>query len=354
MTSCDLIIYSVKLQAKRSSEKCLVVMESNVTMFEETIYNVTYPLYATYMELFGLLLMTILVVISSSYIIYIILKNKELRNTNNILIINLLVTDIICSVGVSCFVVPMLTAYLADVEVHPDCDIIAPVIAWLVMSTRMMILPPAAHRFICVARPFTHNLIMTKRKIILMIVALWAITMVPYFVLRRVSVTVFIPSLGTCASVSNGVELGGLLALAGYVTSFVLTIISGVYLRHKFIHIKAHIRHLHQCGIDQRKLNKSQKLKELLREQIKPTLSLIVVGGMDAFCNLLIGTIIVVLRAFCMPIVRFQIFQTVIIPLFFLQSLGHSLSYGLYNKNIRDKMRPCYPKRSRVIVLNRQ
>ena len=35
-------------------------------MFEETIYNVTYPLYATYMKLFGLLLTTILMVTSSS------------------------------------------------------------------------------------------------------------------------------------------------------------------------------------------------------------------------------------------------------------------------------------------------
>ena len=81
-----------------SSEKCLVVMESNVTMFEETIYNVTYPLYATYMKLFGFLFMAVLQVISSSYVIHVILKNKELRNTNNMLIINLLITDIICAI----------------------------------------------------------------------------------------------------------------------------------------------------------------------------------------------------------------------------------------------------------------
>ena len=103
-------------------------MESNVTMFEETIYYVTYPLYATYMKLFGLLLMAILVVISSSYVIHVILKNKELRNTNNILIINLLITDIICTVGIFCVVVPAIIVYLADVDLYYNCNVL---IAWI-------------------------------------------------------------------------------------------------------------------------------------------------------------------------------------------------------------------------------
>jgi len=58
VTSSD-ITNSVKLQLSVASitvcseEKCLVVMESNTTMFdgsEETIYNVTYPLYAIYLH----------------------------------------------------------------------------------------------------------------------------------------------------------------------------------------------------------------------------------------------------------------------------------------------------------------
>ena len=336
-----------------SSEKCLVVMEFNATMFEETIYNVTYPLYATYMKLFGFLFMAVLVVIPSSYVIHVILKNKELRNTNNILIINLLITDIICSMVLCCIVVQWLIVYLADLDFYHYCDTIVPFIGWITTSTRMMILPPAAHRFICIAKPFTHKLIMTKRRIIMMIVALWVISTIPSIIIFNSDIRlVYVPSLGSCTTVIKGLDLGTLLLAIVYVTSVILTIISAVYLRHKIIHVKAYIRELHQFGMDRGKLNKSQKLKELLENQVKPTIGVVVVGGIDAACNFLGVAIVVFYRFFTTPIIRFQLYQTVLVPLFFLQLLSHSLSYGLYNKEIRDEMRPCYPKHSRVIVLN--
>ena len=330
-----------------------------MTMFdgsEETIYNVTYPLYATYMKLFGSLLIAILVVMSSSFVIYVILKkkNKELRNANNALIINLLITDIICTVTLCSFLVPVIISYLAEFDLYYNCDTIMPFMGWLTMSSRMMILPPAVHRFICVARPFTHHIILTKRRIILMIVALWAIPTIPFVVLGSSIRTAQIPSLGSYVVIHSDLQFGVFLALTGYVLSFLLTIISAVYLRHKIIHIKAYIRDLQQSDSNRRKLNRSQRLKELLSEQVKPTIGVFVVGGMDGVCNLLIGTILVFFRVFSTPIVQFQIYQTVVVPLFYLQTLSHSLSYGFYNKEIRDEMFPWYPKQSRVIVLNRQ
>ena len=334
--------------------KYLIVMESNLTMFEETIYNVTYPLYATYMKLFGFLFMAILVVISSSYVIHVILKNKELRNTNNILIINLLITDIITCATLCLVGVPLIIAYLTGVEIHANCNIITPMIEWIVLSTRMMILPPAAHRFICVARPFTHKSIMTKKRIIMMIVVLWVIPIVPRILLGSNGPVVYIPSLGGCATVASGIEIGVLIAMLGYASSFVLTITSAIYLRHKIIHVKAYIRELHRCGMERGKLSKSQRLKELLTEQFKPTIAVFVVGGVDAVGNLLFAIIALYIQISTTPIERFQIFQIVVVPLLFLQLLSHSLSYGLYNKNIPDEMRPCYPKRSQVIVINRQ
>ena len=204
-----------------------------MTMFEETIYNLTYPLYATYMKLLGLLLTTILVVISSSYVIHVILKNKELRNTNNTLIINLLITD------------------LAGFKYHHNCRTTIPIERWLIMSARMMILPPAVHRFICVARPFTHKLIMTKRRIIMMIVVLWAVPTIIYVALGSNTRAVYVPSLGDCATLNSIVELGRLLLLITDISSFLLIITSAVYLHHKIIHTKAYIRELHQFGTAQ-------------------------------------------------------------------------------------------------------
>ena len=191
-----------------------------------------------------------------------------------------------------------------------------------------------------------------------MIVALWAIPMIVLTPLVGNIHTVYVPSLGSCAMIQKSVNLSFLSNLISYVFSYVssvlLIIISAVYLRHKIIHVKSYVRNLHQSDSAQRKLNKSQRLKELLTEQVKPTIGVLVVGGMDGICNLLIGTIAVFIRIYSTPIAQFQIYQTFIVPLFLLQSLSHSLSYGLWNKNIRDEIHPCYPKHSKVIVLNRQ
>ena len=57
-----------------------------------------------------------------------------------------------------------------------------------------------------------------------------------------------------------------------YGSPFLLVTISAVYLRHKIMHVKAYIHELHQYGMDRSKLSKSQRLKELLTEQVKPTI----------------------------------------------------------------------------------
>jgi len=294
-------------------------------------------------------------VISSLFVVYVILKNKELRNTNNLLIVNLLITDVISTVIICCITVPLIIAYLTDWDLYLDCDVMVPLVRWLSMSTRLMILPPAVHRFVCVARPFTHHRILTKRRIVLMIIALWAFPAIIRFVPQVGNIhMVYIPSLGSCAVVSNGQELRVLLSVISYILSVLLTVISVVYLHHKIIHVKAYIRDLQRSGLDRSKLTKSQRLKELLTEQVKPTIGVFVVGGMDAVFNLLIAIVVAFSVALTTPIARFLIFQTVITVLFYLQSLSHSLSYGLWNKNIRDKIFAWYPKRSRVIMLDRQ
>jgi len=138
--------------------------------------------------------------------------------------------------------------------------------------------------------------------------------------------------------VQNGLDLGSFLVVISLAVSFLLNIISAVYLRHKIIHVKAYIRELQQSGLAPRKLNRSQRLKELLTEQVKPTIAVFIMGGMDAVCNVLISTTIAFSRVFYTPIVQFRTFQIILVPLLFLQPLSHSLSYGLWNKEIWDEI----------------
>jgi len=84
------------------------------------------------------------VIISSSFVIHVILKNKDLKNTNNLLIVNLLISDIICTVMLCCLNVLLIVQYLADIDIYHHCNTFTPIVGWLAMSAHMMILPPAS------------------------------------------------------------------------------------------------------------------------------------------------------------------------------------------------------------------
>ena len=88
-----------------------------MTIFEETIYNG--DILIACIKLLGFLLITILMVISSSYIIHVTIK---LRNANDTLIINLLITGITCAVIVCYLFVPLIIAYLPEQNFYPNCD----------------------------------------------------------------------------------------------------------------------------------------------------------------------------------------------------------------------------------------
>jgi len=75
---------------------------------------------------------------------------------------------------------------------------------------------------------------------------------------------VYIPSLGSCTTVIEDLDLGALLSAIVYIISVILTVISTVNLCHKIIRVKGY--KLHQCNMDR---VKSQRLKELIEANNK-------------------------------------------------------------------------------------
>ena len=66
--------------------------------------------------------------------------------------------------------------------------------------------------------------------------------------------------------------------------------------------LKAYICEQHQCNRDRKNLSRSQRLTELLIEQVKPAIAIFVLGGVDAAFNLLFGIILLYTHAFTSPI----------------------------------------------------
>ena len=88
-------------------------------------------------------------------------------------------------------------------------------------------------------------------------------------------------------------------------------------------------------------------------EQVKPTLSVLITGGIDGLFDLSLIMFFIILNSLSSsPTTRFFVRQIIALSLVYCQSLSRALCFGLYNKEIRDKMFACYSRQSRVIVLN--
>ena len=91
---------------------------------------------------------------------------------------------------------------------------------------------------------------------------------------------------------------------------------------------------------------------EVLTEQIKPTLSVLITGGIDGLFDLLLMVLTVVMGNKTSPETQFLAVQIAGIGLAYCHVFSHPLCFGLYNKEIRLKLPTCYPNQSKVVVLN--
>ena len=110
------------------------------------------------------------------------------------------------------------------------------------------------------------------------------------------------------------------------------------------------------AAAQKRKSNKAGRLAEILQEQVKSTMAVFRVGGINAVLDIISAVIaaVVVLISPSNTVVFIITTQLMAIPVQYLQSANHCL---LYNIDIREKVIDCIMMRnkcSKVIVLNRQ
>ena len=105
---------------------------------------------------------------------------------------------------------------------------------------------------------------------------------------------------------------------------------------------------------------KFQKLIQLLRMQMKPTITLLLVGGIDVIGNVLISFMFGIIRTFSTePNVSYYL-AFLMHPLFASLSMSHPLVYGFYMKKIRNRLPKCpcprlwNTQRSKVVRLHQR
>jgi len=327
-------------------------MEDNTTRSEEVnIYNITYPLYAIHLKMLLLLVAATLTVMSSLMVILAILKNKKLRKVDNLLIVNLLFTDLVYIFVDYSYTMYLASIFFFDLETNDFCNVYIPVVLMLSRATTLMVIPMAVYRVVSVSCPFSYKRIMTKKRIIAMMIVLWLFAVFAAVVFAFNYDLVFVPSLATCA-VTYVYPITFLIFVVPEILSFALVLFVSAYLCYKIIKSNRFIHGLQRNASDREKVVRAGRLVGALKEQIKPTLSVLITGGIDGLFDLLVITIAVVMSNLSSSESQFVVIQIAGVVLAYCQLLSHPLCFGLYNKEIREKLSASYPKQSQVIVLN--
>ena len=314
------------------------------------------PEYVSYVMLCVLLLSIPVVIVPASLAIVIIVKNKELQTNNNIFLINLLLTDIGFAVALWCTNGLLTVLYLLDVSLDPDCNLVPIPVMILVIANKLMFIPTCVDRFIHIAVPFSYRRIVTAKAIMITIITLWIVAIV-------ISVSLYInepaldyiPSLGVCQPTQTNIP-GLLILLLCFLIPIVLITITSIYLRQRIIKSNNFFHSVKRNAAQHRKSNKAGRLAEILQEQVKPTLAVFRVGGIDAVLDILIVLISVVASSLSPSSTAAFIVTTQFAGIFiqYLQSANHAL---VYNTDIREKMIGCIRmrnKHSKVILLHRK
>lgn len=159
----------------------------------------------------------------------------------------------------------------------------------------------------------------------------------------------FLPPLAACAVVTAH-PMSLLIFTVPDVLSFLLILFASMYLRYMIVKSNRFIHGIQRSAADRKKAVRVGRLVEESVEQVKPTISVLITGGIDGLFELI--TIIGVMKNLSSPATLFVVGE-ITAGLFHLQLLTHLLCFGVYNKEIRKKLLTCYPnKQSRVIVLN--
>ena len=315
----------------------------------------TVPEYLSYTVLCFALMGIPVVIVPALWAIVIIVKNKKLQTNNNIFLINLLLADVGITVAVCCTSGLLTVLYLLGVNVDVDCRIIVMPMMMFLIASKLMFIPTCVDRFIHIAVPFSYKRIVTTKAIITTIITLWMVAIVTATILYINQPFEYIPSVGVCKPTQENIPLLLILLLC-YFTPIVLITITSIYLRQRIIKSKNFFHSVKRNAAQEKKSNKAGRLAEILEEQVKPTMAVFRVGGIDAVLDILA----VVLNAVTFSVSPSSIMAFIVtaqligIPVLYLQSANHWL---VYNVDIREKMFDCIrarKKRSKVIILHRE
>ena len=326
---------------------------SNETRIIETDAEATTHPLVSLMILFVLPFGVLLVVVPSLTVIIIILKNRKLKEIhNNIFYVNLLIADVLTILARWIITTTIIICYLLDLP-NINCNIALMPLYTTLFGARLMFVPVVVDRFLYVALTFSYKNIVTTKRVTWTIASLWLLAMA-FGIFSVVSQDHnLIPERGMCIAKDDNNPLFVVIVMGTLVISIGIITGTSIYLRYKIIQSNRFFQSVKRTVAEKQKALKAGRLVEILQEQVKPTFSVFIAGGIDGVFNaLLIIMFILEQEFYSSP----YIIDFIAIPTFFCQRFSHAVVYAMRDNDIRKEIYKKIrgPKRSKVIMLNGQ
>ena len=324
-----------------------VIMESYINITNQSFNGTTddiyfdVPLFATYLNIFLLLVAMPAIIIPAVLVIRIILQTEELHTIYYLFVIDLLFTDILNTLKMG-FEIVLVCLYLFGINADTTLSFIMySILSIPRAAARLSFINLAIDRFIAIAFPYRHKSIMTYKRAYIMLLSKWIISIIMGVVAYSASSFAFVGSFGVYTALEKSIGRVILFVLIVIVT-VILIICVNAYLYVQITKSKQKLeenRRVHGRS-DNEEIKQLKQTYYKFRNTIKTTFSLLILGGVDGIINLLTMMAVIMNRMLSVSNTLYA-FQFVVYPLLCIQLISHSLMYGMYMKPIRRRLCKC-------------
>ena len=337
----------------------LPTMEAFNTTGVQYLGSTEVPLFASYLKMIALLVSPFVVGIPSALVIRVIAVEKELHTKYYFFLVNLLITDLFGLVGTNLVQFLALIIYVSGIHFQLTCSFLH-IFDTSSLASELLFVTLAIDRFVAIASPYHHRKIMTNKVVITTVAVVWGFAILITSILLFQVPYVHVYPFARCYGLNH---FPFIYLFKGFVMVFstVLIVAINVYLYYQVLQSNRKLKeNLRLDGESSATTRRHAASKNNLRRHIKPTVSMLLLGGIDGLINLLVPILHILFRLIFgnNSITRVCIIEFVIYPLQWVQLLTHPLVYGLYMTKIRRKIfdfelyHRIFSRRSKVIVLN--
>ena len=312
------------------------------------------PLVATYLKILLLLITIPASIIPAVVIIHIIRKTEELHTKYCLFLVNLLISDILTTIRY-CFEIFIMILYLLNIRMYVS-DIAYFITSIPQVVTQYCFVLLAIDRVVGVAFPYRYRNIMKLRVVYALIASVWIIAAVLLFFAKILESPYLVWPFGIFITMQYDGPGALIVYLLPQVVSAILIVGTNVYLYRTIIQSKKKLENnLKLSGRDEHKVTKLQQLIHNLQMQLESSLPVFVLGGIDCLLNasrIVLFIVIIVFFPFSSgATLSIYSYEFIAKPLEYCQIISHSVTYGIYTKGVKNKLRQYYQRLQRLLPL---